>query len=61
MALLIAIAGRYGTLSEIAIARKLDKPLVLLDSWPAIDSTLTTDVPQQAVATIFTLLGRNLQ
>jgi uncharacterized protein (TIGR00725 family) len=60
-AALIAIEGGYGTLSEIAIARKLGKPLVLLDSWPDIDTTLTTDAPQQAVAIIFSLLGRNHQ
>lgn len=60
-AALIAIEGGYGTLSEIAIARKLGKPLVLLDSWPDIDNTLTTDTPEQAVAIIFSLLGRNLQ
>ena len=58
-AALIAIEGGYGTLSEIAIARKLGKPLVLLDSWPTIDNTLTTDTPQQAVSSIFSLLGRN--
>ncbi len=60
-AALIAIEGGYGTLSEIAIARKLGKPLVLLDSWADIDNTLKTDAPQQAVATIFSLLGRNPQ
>lgn len=60
-AALIAIEGGYGTLSEIAIARKLGKPLVLLDSWQDIDETLTVDTPHQAVATIFSLLGRNHQ
>jgi len=60
-AALIAIEGGYGTLAEIAIARKLAKPLVLLDSWQDIDETLTADAPHQAVATIFSLLGRNLQ
>lgn len=58
-AALIAIEGGYGTLSEIAIARKLGKPLVLLDSWQDIDETLTTDSAQQAVDSIFSLLGRD--
>jgi uncharacterized protein (TIGR00725 family) len=58
-AALIAIEGGYGTLSEIAIARKLGKPLVLLDSWQDIDETLTADSAQQAVDTIFSLLGRD--
>jgi uncharacterized protein (TIGR00725 family) len=60
-AALIAIEGGYGTLSEIAIARKLGKPLVLLDSWQDIDEILTADAPHQAVAIIFSLLGRNPQ
>lgn len=60
-AAVIAIEGGYGTLSEIAIARKLGKPLVLLDSWQDIDETLTAEAPHQAVATIFSLLGRNNQ
>ncbi len=30
---LIAVGGEWGTLSEIAMARKHGRPLVLLDSW----------------------------
>ncbi len=33
----IAIAGGTGTLSEIALARKHQKPVILLDSWPLAD------------------------
>lgn len=29
----IAIGGGWGTLSEIALARKIGRPVVLLDSW----------------------------
>ncbi len=58
-AALIAIEGGHGTLSEIAIARKLGKPLVLLDSWQIIDETLAVDSPQQAVDSVFSLLGRD--
>ncbi len=29
----IAVGGEWGTLSEIAMARKHGRPLVLLDSW----------------------------
>lgn len=42
-----------------AFARKLDKPLVLLDSWQNIDETLAADTPQQAVDTVFSLLCRD--
>jgi len=58
-AALIAIEGGYGTLSEIAIARKLGKPLVLLDSWQNIDETFTAESSQQAVDSVFSLLGRD--
>lgn len=30
----IAVGGEWGTLSEIAFARKLGKPVFALDSWP---------------------------
>jgi uncharacterized protein (TIGR00725 family) len=30
----IAVGGEWGTLSEIAYARKLEKPVVALQSWP---------------------------
>ncbi len=30
----IAIGGEYGTLSEIALARKLDKAVIGLQTWP---------------------------
>ena len=30
----IAIGGEWGTLSEIALARKLGRPVVALNSWP---------------------------
>lgn len=32
---MIAIAGGYGTLSEIALALKLGRPVALLESWSA--------------------------
>ena len=57
-AALIAIEGGYGTLSEIAIARKIGKPLVLLDSWSDIDETLTAESAFDAVDMVFNLLGR---
>jgi hypothetical protein len=30
---LIAVGGEWGTLSEIALALKADRPVVSLDSW----------------------------
>ena len=35
--ILIAIAGGYGTLSEIALALKMDKPVIGLETWQNIN------------------------
>lgn len=53
---LIAIEGEFGTLSEIAISLKLGKPVVQLDSWPQISTTLQAETPKQAVEMIFAAL-----
>jgi uncharacterized protein (TIGR00725 family) len=56
---LIAIAGEWGTLSEIAFARRLERPVVTLGSWelegagemknaPGVDAV---DSPAEAVET----------
>jgi uncharacterized protein (TIGR00725 family) len=44
----IAIGGGWGTLSEIAVAKRLGRPVVTLDSWPisGLDSVST---PEEAV------------
>ncbi len=39
----IAISGSYGTLSEIALAQKHNKPVILLDSWPLKELDYTFD------------------
>ncbi len=51
----IAVGGEWGTLSEIALARKLGKPVVALESWPLRSRTgrdlgiVETDTPEAAV------------
>lgn len=42
---LIAIGGRWGTLSEIALAKKVGRPVVLLRSWD-----LPADLPRAETA-----------
>ena len=39
----IAIGGGWGTLSEIALAKRLGRPVITLDSWPVngLDSVAT--------------------
>jgi uncharacterized protein (TIGR00725 family) len=46
---LIAIGGEYGTLSEIAIALKLGKKVVSLDSWD-ITGVNKASSPEEAVS-----------
>jgi len=53
---LIAVEGEYGTLSEIAVALKLGKPVVSLHSWPEVPGVVLVDSPEQAVAAVFSLL-----
>jgi uncharacterized protein (TIGR00725 family) len=44
----IAIGGGWGTLSEIAIAKRLGRPVVTLDSWP-ISGLESVATPGEAV------------
>jgi uncharacterized protein (TIGR00725 family) len=46
---LIAIEGEYGTLSEIAIALKLGKPVVSLHSWNISEDVIPADTAREAV------------
>lgn len=47
---LIAVAGGYGTLSEMAIGLKLGKPVIQLDSWDLLSAAIVATSPEQAVA-----------
>ncbi len=59
---LIAIGGGYGTLSEIALALRMGKPIVLMDSWEFHKQgeplhVPTADTPEEAVERLWTLMG----
>ena len=45
----VAVGGAYGTLSEIALALKLGKPVVSLESWRVSEDVIPADSPAQAV------------
>jgi uncharacterized protein (TIGR00725 family) len=47
---LIAVGGGSGTLSEIAFALKLHKPIISLESWQIADDIIRAHTPQDAVA-----------
>jgi hypothetical protein len=53
----IAISGEYGTLSEIAIALKLGKPVVGIKTWDNIEGVVKVDSPEEAVQKILELLS----
>ena len=46
---LIAVAGEYGTLSEIAIALKLGKPVIGISSWNISKDIFQTQSPEEAI------------
>ena len=45
----IAIAGGYGTLSEIGLALKIGRPVIGLGTWQDIDGVDYVETPQQAI------------
>jgi hypothetical protein len=53
----IAVSGEYGTLSEIALALKLGKPVVALGGWEGIKGVRAANSPEDAVERAFELLG----
>ncbi|MBF0169989.1 MAG: TIGR00725 family protein [Nitrospinae bacterium] len=54
---MIAVAGESGTLSEIALALKMGKPVVAIASaWSAIPGVLSADRPEEAVERLWGLL-----
>jgi hypothetical protein len=53
---LIAIGGKYGTLSEIAFALAFGKPIVGLHTWQGIEGMIHVVSPVEAVETIFQII-----
>jgi len=54
----IAIAGEYGTLSEIAIALKLGRPVVGIGTWENIEGVIRAGSPAEAVRKVMELVSR---
>ena len=53
----IAIGGEYGTLSEIGLARKVGRPVVVLEGWDLGEHVSVASSPQGAVEGAFGLIG----
>ena len=54
----IAVGGEYGTLSEIGLARKVGRPVVVLEGWDLGEHVTVTPSPLAAVEAAFELIGR---
>ncbi len=57
---LIAVGGEYGTLSEIAFALQLGKPVIGIDSWD-IKGVVKADNAEDAVVRAVSLIGPDIQ
>lgn len=55
---IIAVEGGYGTLSEIAIALKLRKPVVGLRTWDVSKKIVTVETPEDAVKQAISLIKK---
>jgi uncharacterized protein (TIGR00725 family) len=53
----IAVGGRYGTLSEIALALKLGKPVVGIDTWPGVEGVKPAADARTAIDILASLLA----
>ena len=54
----ISIGGEYGTLSEIGLARKVGRPVVILEGWALGEHVSVVSSPEAAVEAAFELIGR---
>jgi len=53
----IALPGKFGTLSEMAFCKKMGKPIVSLSNWDISDDIEKFENPAKAVARAFELAG----
>lgn len=53
----IAVKGGYGTLSEIAFALQLGKPLIGLGSWQVSEEIINVSSPEKALKSLAGVLG----
>ena len=54
----IAVGGRYGTLSEIAFSLALGKPIVGICTWIDVDGMVDVDEREEAVETAINLINK---
>ena len=52
----IAVNGKYGTLSEVAYALQLNKPVIGLNTWDVSENIIKVDTPNEALLKVKELL-----
>jgi uncharacterized protein (TIGR00725 family) len=55
---LIALPGRHGTLAEVALARVLGRPVVVLGAWRGVRGVIRARTPREAVRRALALARR---
>jgi uncharacterized protein (TIGR00725 family) len=55
--IVIAIAGGYGTLSEIALALKIGKTVIGIETWEGVDDIIRVKNPDEAMERIKEFIG----
>jgi uncharacterized protein (TIGR00725 family) len=53
----IAVGGKYGTLSEIAFALQAGKPVCAIGRWGSIEGVVPVSSPEDAIAFVQKKLG----
>ncbi len=53
----VSIGGGYGTLSEIALALKMWKPVIGLKTWENIPGVYYVQTPEEVLSKVFEFLG----
>lgn len=53
----VAVGGGYGTLSEIGLAKKVERPVVALRGWDLGEHVVAASSPEEAVGLAFGLPG----
>jgi predicted Rossmann-fold nucleotide-binding protein len=54
----IAVGGEYGTLSEIGLAKKVGRPIVVIEGWDLGEHVTVASSPLEAVEAAFGLIGK---
>jgi uncharacterized protein (TIGR00725 family) len=55
---IVALPGKYGTLSEMAFSLKLEKPMVSLSAWNISERVERFEDPVKAVERLFQIIGK---